>query len=49
MVYVKVLGIDDRGTVRLSMKVVDQTTGLEIPKPAPAEAAPPPAATAEPS
>jgi polyribonucleotide nucleotidyltransferase len=31
-VYVKVLGIDDRGKVRLSMKVVDQTTGEEIKK-----------------
>ncbi|HXM70563.1 MAG TPA: S1 RNA-binding domain-containing protein, partial [Thermoanaerobaculia bacterium] len=28
-VYVKVLGVDDRGKVRLSMKVVDQTTGKE--------------------
>jgi polyribonucleotide nucleotidyltransferase len=28
-VYVKVLGIDDRGKVRLSMKVVDQETGEE--------------------
>ncbi len=28
--YVKVLGIDDRGKVRLSMKVVDQETGKEI-------------------
>jgi polyribonucleotide nucleotidyltransferase len=46
MVYVKVLGIDERGKVRLSMKVVDQTTGLELPKPAPTEA---PAAAAEPS
>jgi polyribonucleotide nucleotidyltransferase len=38
VVYVKVLGIDERGKVRLSMKVVDQTTGLELPKPAPGEA-----------
>ena len=30
-VYVKVLGIDDRGKVRLSMKVVDQETGQEKP------------------
>jgi polyribonucleotide nucleotidyltransferase len=30
-VYVKLLGFDDRGKVRLSMKVVDQTTGKEIP------------------
>ena len=29
-VYVKVLGIDDRGKVRLSMKVVDQKSGKEI-------------------
>jgi len=29
-VYVKLLGIDDRGKVRLSMKVVDQETGEEI-------------------
>lgn len=32
MVYVKCLGIDDRGKVRLSMKVVDQETGKEIPR-----------------
>lgn len=29
-VYVKLLGFDDRGKVRLSMKVVDQATGQEI-------------------
>ncbi|WP_339744507.1 polyribonucleotide nucleotidyltransferase [uncultured Maricaulis sp.] len=29
-VYVKLLGFDDRGKVRLSMKVVDQETGLEF-------------------
>jgi polyribonucleotide nucleotidyltransferase len=29
-VYVKLLGFDDRGKVRLSMKVVDQKTGAEI-------------------
>jgi polyribonucleotide nucleotidyltransferase len=29
-VKVKVLGIDDRGKVRLSMKIVDQETGEEI-------------------
>jgi polyribonucleotide nucleotidyltransferase len=40
-VYVKCLGIDDRGKVRLSMKVVDQETGQEIPKDAPAEAGAP--------
>ena len=32
MVWVKLLGFDDRGKVRLSMKVVDQTTGKEIAK-----------------
>ena len=31
-VYVKVLGVDDRGKVRLSMKVVDQATGKELPQ-----------------
>ena len=31
-VWVKLLGFDDRGKVRLSMKVVDQETGKEIPK-----------------
>jgi polyribonucleotide nucleotidyltransferase len=31
-VYVKLLGFDDRGKVRLSMKIVDQTTGKEIPR-----------------
>ena len=30
MVKVKVLGIDDRGKVRLSMKDVDQATGQDI-------------------
>ncbi len=29
-VYVKLMGFDDRGKVRLSMKIVDQTTGEEI-------------------
>lgn len=38
-VYVKVLGVDDRGKVKLSMKVVDQKTGQE--------AAPQPRAEAE--
>ncbi|HKU53809.1 MAG TPA: polyribonucleotide nucleotidyltransferase [Rhizomicrobium sp.] len=38
-VKVKLLGFDDRGKVRLSMKQVDQTTGEDIGrKPAPAEA-----------
>ncbi len=38
-VKVKLLGFDDRGKVRLSMKVVDQETGedLEAKEPAPAE------------
>jgi len=31
-VYVKLLGFDDRGKTRLSMKIVDQTTGEEIPR-----------------
>ncbi|MBI1212469.1 MAG: polyribonucleotide nucleotidyltransferase [Alphaproteobacteria bacterium] len=31
-VFVKLLGFDDRGKVRLSMKVVDQATGKEIPQ-----------------
>jgi polyribonucleotide nucleotidyltransferase len=29
-VWVKLLGFDDRGKVRLSMKVVDQTTGEDL-------------------
>jgi polyribonucleotide nucleotidyltransferase len=29
-VKVKVLGIDERGKVRLSMKVVDQATGADL-------------------
>ncbi len=40
-VYVKLLGFDDRGKVRLSMKIVDQSTGKEIPR---EEGAPDPAA-----
>ncbi|MGB6701627.1 polyribonucleotide nucleotidyltransferase [Methyloceanibacter sp.] len=32
MVWVKLLGFGDRGKVRLSMKVVDQTTGRELQK-----------------
>jgi polyribonucleotide nucleotidyltransferase len=31
-VWVKLMGFDERGKVRLSMKVVDQDTGKEIPK-----------------
>ena len=31
-VKVKLMGFDDRGKVRLSMKVVDQKTGQEIQK-----------------
>jgi polyribonucleotide nucleotidyltransferase len=30
MVKVKVLGVDDRGKVRLSMRLVDQETGAEL-------------------
>ena len=38
-VKVKVLGVDDRGKVRLSMKAVDQETGEDISnKPQPADA-----------
>jgi polyribonucleotide nucleotidyltransferase len=40
-VRVKVLGVDDRGKVKLSMKVVDQKTGEDLSKrqaEAPAEA-----------
>jgi polyribonucleotide nucleotidyltransferase len=37
-VWVKLLGFDDRGKVRLSMKVVDQDTGKEIKKEEAAEA-----------
>jgi polyribonucleotide nucleotidyltransferase len=29
-VWVKLLGFDERGKVRLSMKIVDQATGKEI-------------------
>jgi polyribonucleotide nucleotidyltransferase len=36
-VKVKLLGIDDRGKTRLSMKVVNQETGEEIPQPEGAE------------
>jgi polyribonucleotide nucleotidyltransferase len=36
-VYVKVLGIDERGKVRLSMKVVDQQSGKELPPRSPGE------------
>ena len=32
MVWVKLLGFDDRGKVRLSMKIVDQETGAELQK-----------------
>ena len=37
-VWVKLLGFDERGKVRLSMKVVDQATGQEIKQAEPAEA-----------
>ena len=36
-VYVKLLGFDDRGKVRLSMRIVDQTTGQELPPEPPRE------------
>jgi polyribonucleotide nucleotidyltransferase len=36
-VYVKLLGFDDRGKVRLSMRVVDQDTGQELPPEPPRE------------
>ncbi len=38
-VFVKLLGVDDRGKVRLSMKVVDQATGVELKEEPKAEAA----------
>ncbi len=31
-VYVKLLGFDERGKTRLSMKIIDQSTGQEIPR-----------------
>jgi polyribonucleotide nucleotidyltransferase len=31
-VWVKLLGFDDRGKTRLSMKIIDQETGVEIPR-----------------
>jgi polyribonucleotide nucleotidyltransferase len=31
-VWVKLLGFDDRGKTKLSMKIIDQTTGKELPK-----------------
>ena len=37
-VWVKLLGFDERGKVRLSMKIVDQATGEEIKQAEPAEA-----------
>ncbi len=36
-VFVKLMGFDERGKVRLSMKVVNQETGEEIPREKPAE------------
>ncbi|HWF00101.1 MAG TPA: polyribonucleotide nucleotidyltransferase [Caulobacteraceae bacterium] len=38
MVKVKLLGFDDRGKIRLSMKAVDQQTGEDLTKKEPAEA-----------
>jgi polyribonucleotide nucleotidyltransferase len=32
-VKVKLIGIDDRGKSKLSMKIIDQETGEEVPKP----------------
>jgi len=37
MVKVKLLGFDDRGKTRLSMKIVDQVTGEDLTKREPAE------------
>jgi polyribonucleotide nucleotidyltransferase len=37
MVKVKLLGFDDRGKVRLSMKIVDQVTGEDLSKKTPEE------------
>ena len=31
-VWVKLLGFDDRGKTRLSMKIIDQVTGIELPR-----------------
>jgi polyribonucleotide nucleotidyltransferase len=31
-VWVKLLGFDDRGKTRLSMKIIDQNTGIELPR-----------------
>jgi polyribonucleotide nucleotidyltransferase len=39
IVKVKLMGFDDRGKTKLSMKVVDQTTGEDLTKKEPAEAA----------
>jgi polyribonucleotide nucleotidyltransferase len=39
-VKVKLMGFDDRGKTRLSMKVVDQQTGEEIKRPEGAEKEP---------
>ncbi|MGH7009334.1 MAG: S1 RNA-binding domain-containing protein, partial [Caulobacteraceae bacterium] len=38
IVKVKLLGFDDRGKTRLSMKVVDQETGADLSRREPAEA-----------
>jgi polyribonucleotide nucleotidyltransferase len=45
-VKVKVLGVDDRGKVRLSMKAVDQQTGEDISNKPREDAAPAPAPAA---
>ncbi len=39
-VWVKLLGFDDRGKVRLSMKIIDQATGQELPEEPRAEGEP---------
>jgi polyribonucleotide nucleotidyltransferase len=44
-VKVKLLGMDERGKVRLSMKAVDQTTGEDLEAKQKAEAAEQPQAT----
>ena len=36
-VFVKLMGFDERGKVRLSMKVVNQETGEELPREKPAD------------
>ncbi|MCH9844848.1 MAG: polyribonucleotide nucleotidyltransferase, partial [Alphaproteobacteria bacterium] len=40
-VYIKCIGIDDRGKVRLSMRVVDQDSGADIEDQVPKRSGPP--------